>query len=139
MPRRTITSLSLIPLSLAFSSLPACDTVRAPGSSTADRLPAAAYPQIVVQRDIEQYIVNGTPKVERANIMRVTVPIRLITDHDDMNVQYRFLFLNKDNVPIGEEPGWRWMALSSRNQVFLQGNATDAGAQDWRLEIRPAR
>ena len=143
MNRITRRSLAL----LAAAALPSllltgCDTVKAPASSQPDQLPAAAYPQIVVDRELQGLIVNGVPKVEHARIMSVVVPIRAITDRADLRAEYRFIFLNKSGVPIPDEPkgpDWRWIQLPSRSQVFLSGNAIDAGGEDWRLEIRPAR
>ncbi len=119
--------------------LTGCDTVKAPASSRPDPLPAAAYPQIVIDKELEGLIVNGVPKIDRARIMSVVVPIRATTERADLRVQYRFQFFNRDGVPIGETPDWRYTVLPSRNQVFLPGNAIDAGAEDWRMEIRPAR
>lgn len=116
-----------------------CDTVRAPGSAFADPLPAGAYPQIEAADGLEGFIVYGEPKVGRDRIMSVTVPIRAATDHEDTRVQYRFMFFDKAGVPIGDEPSWRYTKLASRRQEFLSGNAIDAGAADWRLQIRPAR
>lgn len=130
---------ALVLTALSPLALTGCDTTKAPGSSIADPLPPAAYPQIVVDKSIEGYIANGVPKVERARIMSVTVPIRAVTDKEDLRVQYRFIFLDKNGVPIGADPDWRYTQLQSRNQTFLKGNAIDAGAEDWRMEIRPAR
>jgi len=118
---------------------PGCDTVKAPASSQPDQLPAAAYPQIVVDKELKGLIVNGVPKIDRARILSVTVPIRATTDHADIRAQYRFYFFDRNGVPMGEEPDWRYTVLPSRSQVFLSANAIDAGAEDWRLEIRPAR
>jgi len=119
--------------------LSGCDTVKAPASSRPDPLPAAAYPQIAIDKELEGLIVNGVPKIDRARIMSVVVPIRATTERADLRVQYKFQFFDRNGVPIGDEPDWRYRALPSRTQVFLEGNATDAGAEDWRLEIRPAR
>ena len=137
MNRRTLVTVSaaLIP-AFMFAG---CDTVKAPASSHPDQLPAAAYPQIVVDRELDGLIVNGVPKVDRSRILSVVVPIRAITERADLRVQHRFIFLDKNGAPMGEEADWRYTQLISRSQVFLSGNAIDAGAEDWRLEIRPAR
>ena len=116
-----------------------CDTVRAPGSAIADPLPAGAYPQIEAAGGLEGFIVYGEPKVGRDRIMSVTVPIRAATDHEDVRVQYRFRFFDKAGAPMGDEPSWQYVKLASRRQEFMSGNAMDAGAMDWRLQIRPAK
>lgn len=119
-----------------------CDTVKAPASAKPDQLAPVAYPQIVVDHELDGLIVYSAPKIERARIMSVVVPIRATTNTADLRVQYRFFFLDRNGVPIGSDqngPDWRYTQLPSRSQVFLSGNAIDAGAEDWRLEIRPAR
>ena len=134
--------LLVLTAALPALALSGCDTTKAPASSRPDPLPAAAYPQIVIDRELEGLIVNGVPKIDRARIMSVVVPIRATTDRADLRVQYRFIFLDKNGVPIGSDqngPDWRYTQLPSRSQVFLSGNAIDAGAEDWRMEVRPAR
>jgi hypothetical protein len=124
---------------IGILAIAGCDTVRAPGAAVADPLPAGAYPQIEAADGLQGFIVYGEPKVSRDRIMSVTVPIRAATDHEDVRVQYRFQFFDRNGVPIGDEPSWRYTKLASRRQEMLQGNAIDSGAADWRLQIRPAR
>lgn len=136
---RSTIATGLVLGALGLLGAAGCDTVRAPGTAIADPLPAGAYPQIEAAGGLEGFIVYGEPKVGRDRIMSVTVPIRAATDHEDVRVQYRFMFLDKSGVPIGDDPSWRYTKLASRRQEFLSGNAMDAGAMDWRLQIRPAK
>jgi uncharacterized protein YcfL len=54
-------------------------------------------------------------------------------------VQYRYLFLDKNGVPLRAQPDWQQVTLEPRQAVFMSGNAMDDNAADWRLEIRPNR
>ena len=116
-----------------------CDTVRAPGTSYADPLPPSAYPQIEAAEGLQGFIVNNRPIVSNDRIMSVSVPLRAATEYEDLRVQYRFLFYDKAGRTIGDEPSWRYVKLASRRETQLSGNALDAGAVDWRLQLRPAR
>jgi hypothetical protein len=37
------------------------------------------------------------------------------------------------------DPDWQYMSLGPRTLLYMQGNALDTRAVDWRLQIRPAR
>lgn len=119
--------------------LGACDPVKAPGAAKADPLPSAAYPQIVAAEGLSGYIAYDAPKVSATKPMEVTVPVRALTDNQDLNIQYRFSFFDQNGVPLNENPDWRFLKLPSRNQRFLSGFAREQSAVDWRLEIRPAK
>jgi len=54
-------------------------------------------------------------------------------------VQYRFIFLDAAGLPLRSQTDWRFMRLEPQNQVFLQGNAIDTSAVDWRCEIQSGR
>ncbi|MFO0833541.1 MAG: YcfL family protein [Phycisphaerales bacterium] len=119
--------------------LGACDPVKAPGAAKADPLPSAAYPQIVAAEGLSGYIAYDAPKVSATKPMEVTVPVRALTDNQDLNIQYRFSFFDQNGVPLNDNPDWRFLKLPSRNQRFLSGFAREQSAVDWRLEIRPAK
>ena len=119
--------------------LGACDPVKAPGAAKADPLPSAAYPQIVAAEGLSGYIAYDAPKVSATKPMEVTVPVRALTDNQDLNIQYRFSFFDENGVPLNDNPDWRFLKLPSRNQRFLSGFAREQSAVDWRLEIRPAK
>ncbi len=141
MNRNRSRSLSRIMILIAPLALPlgACDAVKAPGAAKPDPLPSAAYPQIVAAEGLSDYIVYDTPKVSTTKPMEVTVPVRGLTDNQEVNLQYRFSFFDQNGVPLNENPDWRFIKLPSRNQRFLNGFAREQSAVDWRLEIRPAR
>jgi uncharacterized protein YcfL len=138
---RRLSARSLAPVVLVAAPLllSACDTVKAPGAARPDPLPSAAYPQIVAAEGLSGYIAYDAPKVSATKPMEVTVPVRALTDNQDLNIQYRFSFFDQNGVPLHENPDWRTIKLPSRNQRFLSGFAREQSAVDWRLEIRPSR
>lgn len=115
------------------------DLVKAPGRIDADPLPCEDYPQIAVLEGLEGWLGAGKIVEEPGPPMTVTVPVRALTDDDELNIQYRFLFLDEKGVPLNRDPDWHDMRMPSRAQVFMRANALDSTASMWRLEIRPAR
>ena len=110
-----------------------------PGSPGADTLPG--YPQIVAMDGLGRWIVGEPAIVEHdpGKLMRVTQPIRSITDTQHLRVQYRFVYLDSSGRPMRAQEEWRYIVIPARTQVFLDGNSLSTEAQDWRLEIRSAR
>lgn len=97
------------------------------------------YPQVVVEYALREYITIAEPRVDKGEILKVTVPTRLLSDEDEQaRIQYRFIFFNAQGVPLRDQPDWRYIQLEPRSQVFLSANSTDTAA-DWRLEIRSNR
>lgn len=115
------------------------ERTKAPKRIDEDALMAHEYPQITVSRGLKGTITAGDIVEEAGPPVRVTVPVRALTRRRDLHVQYRFMFLDEKGLPLNREPDWHYMRMPSRTQVFMQGNALDANAQDWRLEIRLAR
>jgi uncharacterized protein YcfL len=135
---RHLTLAALAGLSLTMT---ACDTVKAPFSPKGDQVPKALYPKVVLQSTLADWIVLAEPVAAPApngGPLTVSVPIRLTSERPDQfaRIQYRFIFLDASGVPLRSQSDWRYMRLEPRNQVFLQGNATDTTAVDWRCEIR---
>jgi hypothetical protein len=57
-----------------------------------------------------------------------------------MRVQYRYLFMDAQGRPVERnEVGWKYQVLPPGVERFLEGNALDTTAVNWRLEIRPAQ
>lgn len=97
------------------------------------------YPQVVVEYGLREYITIAEPRVDKGEILKVTVPTRLLADEDEQaRIQYRFIFFNDRGVPLRDQPDWRYLQLEPRSQVFLSANSTDT-ASEWRLEIRSNR
>lgn len=117
------------------------DTVKAPYGGKADPLPAAQYPKITVEGALQPYIAFDAPKVSQdSGVLKVVTGARLQSDKGvESNVQYRYIFLDAGGLPMRAQPDWRYVRMPSRQQVFFEGNALDAGASDWRLEVRMAR
>jgi hypothetical protein len=133
---RPILGLTLIALAVGGG----CDKTMAPGVVQADPLAPAFYPKIAALEGLQQYLVMATPpRVEPGPPMRVTCAIRAKTEYQELNVQYRYIFLDGAGVPLRNNPDWQFQKMASRTESFFSGNALDSNAADWRLEIRPAR
>lgn len=125
---------------LGVAVLAGCDTTKAPGEAQADPLLRAMYPKVAALEGLEDYLVFSEPSVELGSgrPLSVSVPIRARTD-EQLNIQYRFEFFDRDGRPVQPAMDWRYLLLPGRAQRFLQGAALDTSAVDWRLEVRPAR
>ena len=115
------------------------DQYKAPGGARSDPLSSNSYPQIASMEGLEEFLGWDAPIVSHDGVLVITTPVRALTDGKELNVQYRFFFFTQDGRPLDSNPNWRFKRLPSRTQVFLEGNALDSNAEDWRLEIRPAR
>lgn len=125
----------------ASVALVGCDTTKAPGAGEPEMLSDARYPQVAALEGLTDYLSVDKPIVTAAEgnkPMTVVVPVRLRSDQQ-VNAQYRFMFLGENGAPIGTQPEWQFEKLPARTQVFLAGASLDPAAVDWRLEIRPAR
>lgn len=130
--------------SLGACGLSACQQQVYPATPRADPLPRANYPRIVVENALSPWLVVSEPVVKPAvnnGPLTVTIPLRLLSSTPDQyaRVQYRFIFLDAAGLPLRSQTDWRFMRLEPQNQVFLQGNAIDTSAVDWRCEIQSGR
>ena len=120
----------------------ASDPVKAPPGGRADLLPLADYPQIVATQNLHHWLAFS-PAIETHGTddqpIEVSVPLRSKYDKSGLNVQYRFLFFDSDGRPLDDDPGYVFRHIEPRQQYYLESNALDVGAVNWRLEIRAAR
>lgn len=118
-----------------------CRTSTLPPAAQGDVVASANYPRVVVLDGLQPFVAIAEPRVTKSpeDPLRVTVPVRAVTEHEELNVQYRFEFLDELGRPIEPSMSWRYERLPSKAQRFFEGNALDQRATDWRLEIRPAR
>lgn len=116
------------------------DQVRAPQSIRTDPL-AGGYPQNIALNGLHHGIVISPPIVDSATSdqpMRVTVPLRSVTDNT-LRTQYKFTLLDNRGRPVkSNQEGWRYQVIAPRAEVYLETSALDTDAVDWRLEVRPA-
>ena len=117
------------------------DPVKAPWAGRVDLLPLADYPQIVAMQGLHKWLVFSPASVVPAGEdrpMSVSVPFRSTYDQQPLNLQYRFIFFDHRGRPLKASPGYRFIHAEPRVQSFLEGNAMQSGAADWRLEVRAA-
>ncbi len=112
---------------------------RRPGEPNPDPVAYANYPQIATLERLHRYIVVSKVIEDPGPPLSVTSVVRAKTRTDEWDVQYRYFFLDEAGRPLEADPDWRFMHLPARTQMYMEGNALDSTAVDWRLEIRPAR
>ena len=116
------------------------DPVRAPYTPNQDLLTKTTYPQVTTTGDLAHWLLIDKPIVQNEGVLKVTVPVRTTSSTGEWSkVQYRFIFLDANSVPVRGQPDWLPVTLEPRQQVFMQANSLDSNATDWRLEIRPQR
>ncbi|MFO0830594.1 MAG: hypothetical protein U0637_02000 [Phycisphaerales bacterium] len=126
---------------VAGASLGACANTANRTPFTGVYAPMQQYPRVTVAGELSNFIAVDAPIVEQGDVMKVSVPVRLLSDPgNSSNIQYRVLFFNASGAPArGGAMNWRFVNLPPRNQVFLTGNAMDGDAVDWRCEVRLAK
>lgn len=110
-----------------------------PRAPEMDPLRYANYPNITALEKLHRNVVLCKVHEEPGPPLQVTVQVRNRTRDDERHMQYRFFFLNENGRPENPNPDWRYVKLPARTIVFLEGNALDRDAVEWRLEMRPAR
>jgi uncharacterized protein YcfL len=131
----------LIPSLLAAACAPLLVSCEAtPEPAGADPYGGANYQQIVVLQDLKGDVRVDTPVIlERADApMHVSVAIRNVT-HDDIWVQYHFVFFDRNHQPLKPDHGWQNVELRSSMQVTIDDSAGDATAVDWHLDLGTPR
>jgi len=117
----------------------ACQSSAPPYRGRVDPIPLSDYPQIVVTRPLNDLLGFSQPNVTPATEtepMRVVAPVRSMQD-GYTRLQYQFEFFDERGRPLSQS-GWKYMSITPRQQVFLDGRALSTQAKDWRLSIRQA-
>ena len=69
-------------------------------------------------------------------LRHVIVPIRSLADHD-LDVEYRFEFLDDARRAAGDAPRWLPLRIGPRVEVQVDAAAPETAAADWALTVRP--
>ena len=64
------------------------------------------YPRVVILDGLQRWVVVDAPVVTKSerDPLRVTVPVRAVTEREELNVQYRFAFFDADGRADRAEP-----------------------------------
>jgi uncharacterized protein YcfL len=117
-----------------------CSSSTEPFTPGADPVSQTNYPRVTTTGDLARWLLVDKPVITNEGVMKVTTPVRLNSSTGQWSkVQYRYIFLDKNGVPLRAQPDWQQVTLEPRQAVFMSGNAMDDNAADWRLEIRPNR
>jgi uncharacterized protein YcfL len=132
--------LTALALGLLITAAGCQDPVMAPYAGQVDLLPAQEYPQIAVDKGLAKFLAFDRPNVQGGpdKPLSVAVPTRLLYD-GNVNVQYKFIFLDRSGRPLKPAMDPRYLLLTPRVQVMLSGAALDTNAVDWRLEVTSAK
>jgi uncharacterized protein YcfL len=133
-----IPPIALVFVLSAAAMLIGCDATPIPAPG--DPYSGGNYPQINLMQDIKGDVVADGPIVTIGPTapMSVQVPLRNTT-HDDLNIQYRFVFFDAAHRELLPDTGWQRLTLPSSAQRMATGSALDMNAADWRLDIQAAR
>lgn len=133
-----MTALRTTVVSLALLALSACaPRVRGPIEPRED---TSGWPQVqLTDRELARKIVVRQPQVtqDAAGLLFVTVPVRSTTRHQ-MTIEYRVTFYDPNRQPI-QETTWFPKTLPGFTQETITVNSTSPRADDFQLDIRPAK
>ncbi len=127
-------------LAIAAATLGGCaHDPKAPIAAGPDTVRRDQWPQIELEPALAGWVVANQPIVENGPVMKVQVPVRLLSDGGQFaRIQYQYTFFDTSGRPLRDQMGWQYVRLEPRTPTFLAGNSTDA-AGDWRLVIRMSR
>jgi len=116
------------------------DLIKGPKTAARDPVPAAAYPNITFQGDLDQRLVLlGEPIVVASTPttpMRVSLRLRNASD-DPVWVQYRFRFLGENREPLDVDMPWQNQSIASTLAADFGARSMQVRAVDWELQVRP--
>jgi len=122
---------------LVLISFAGCTPVRAPITPRED---PADWPQIqIADRELQRRIAVRRPIVERdpAGLLFITVPVRSTTERQ-MTIEYRSTFYDRNGVPIFQST-WFPVVMTPFTQQTFRINSTNDRAEDFQIDIRPAK
>jgi len=97
-------------------------------------------PQInLADRELQQHFAVRAPMVsqDEAGLMFVTVPVRN-TSARQYTIEYRATFFDRNKLPI-QQTTWFPMTMTPHTQQTFTINATSRNADDFQIDIRPAK
>ena len=136
------THLLIAPALLCTTMLAGCYT---PYGAEPDRIPVAAHPKIVtigwLSHDFFEFDAPAIKPEVGNQPMKITVSVRLKEWQWEKPIQcqYRFIYFDKDRMPLDPDPAWQFRQIEPRVATYLQGSAPDIGAVDYQCEIRQVR
>ena len=136
MPRVLTMKLTQVALGLALTTA-GCVKVRPPVEPRED---PAGWPQIMLaSRELQDRIAVRKPMVsqDQAGLMFVTVPIRNTTARQ-ITIEYQAVFFDRDHLPI-QETTWFPVTMTPHTQKTFTVNCTSPRADDFQINIRPAK
>jgi type IV secretory pathway VirD2 relaxase len=131
------TTLNALTLGLALAAAACTPRVRGPVEPRED---TSGSPQInLTDRELQDRLAVRAPIVsqDEAGLLHVTVPVRNTTSRQ-MTVQYRVTFFDRNRSPI-QETTWFDRTMSPHTQQTITFNSTSPRADDFQVDVRPAK
>ncbi len=116
-----------------------CACTHAPPAGKTDRVLPTEYPRVAVLDGLENTVFVSDVVIDQGPPLEATVAVRSDRSRKDLNIQYRFIFIDGVGKWLETDPDWHYKTMPARTRVQLKANALDATASDFRLEIRKAR
>ena len=113
-----------------------CACTNAPPAGKADRVLPTEYPQVAVLDGLHNTVYVSDVVIDPGPPRQVTVAVRSDRSRKDLDIQYRFIFIDGTGKWLETEPDWQYRTLPARTRVQLRANAMDETAADFRLEPR---
>jgi hypothetical protein len=137
MTRALKTNLTLLTVGLTLTAAACTPRVRGPVEPRED---VAGSPQIqVADRELRDRIAVRRPIVsqDEAGLLYVTVPVRNTTRRQ-LTIEYQAVFFDRNQVPI-QETTWFPRTMTPHTQQNISVNSTSNRADDFQINIRPAK
>jgi hypothetical protein len=136
--KRFWTILATLALTVTLLASAGCQPrVRGPLTPRED---TSDWPQIQISdRDLQRRIAVRRPMVERdpAGLLFVTVPVRSTTDRE-LTIEYRSTFYDRNGSPVFRST-WFPVTMTPFTQQTIRANSTSNLAEDFQIDIRPAK
>jgi hypothetical protein len=124
-------------LALALAAGACTPRVRGPVEPRED---VSNWPQInLADRELQRRIAVRAPIVstDEAGLLYVTIPVRNTTSRQ-FSIDYRATFFDRNRVPV-QETTWFTTSLTPHTQQTISVNSTGTHADDFQIDIRPAK
>jgi hypothetical protein len=112
--------------------LSACTMQPAEPGLTTVRPNVHAEPELAPLLNFDAPVVESEPGV----LLRVEITVRTA---EDVDVRYRFIFVDGSDAPLESDPAWRRQQISPAAPSSFEATVISPDAASWSLEVRSAR
>ena len=117
----------------AFFFIVGCSTK--PIQTTENAIPGSLVSKLILRGDLPYVKFSDLRATQINNFLVVDAEI-INTDSDNIIVNYRFQWKDKQGVTVGSEESWKTLPLSGMQTQKIKGIATLKSATDFKIEIK---